>query len=94
MVGSEETAEDPTAVRKRRVRFRCWHRGTKELDLLMGPFVARFLDALTDAQLGQLEHLLTVPDLDLYNWITRRAPVPAGANCDTLDLIINWHNNR
>ena len=94
MVGSEETAEDPLAVRKRRVRFRCWHRGTKELDLLMGPFVDRFLAELTDAQLDQLEHLLTVPDLDLYNWITRCAPVPADANCDTLDLIINFHNDR
>ncbi|MDH3235463.1 MAG: succinate dehydrogenase assembly factor 2 [Alphaproteobacteria bacterium] len=94
MVGSEETAEDPIAVRKRRVRFRCWHRGTKELDLLMGPFVDRFLAELTPAQLDQLEHLLTVPDLDLYNWITKRAPVPADANCGILDVIIDFHNDR
>lgn len=94
MAGPEENAEDTIAVRKRRARFRCWHRGTKELDLLMGPFVDRFLAELTSAQLEQLEHLLTMPDLDLYNWITKRAPVPAEVNCDTLNMILNFHNDR
>jgi len=94
MAGPEEIAEDTIAVRKRRVRFRCWHRGTKELDLLMGPFVDRFLAEMTVAQLDQLEHLLTIPDLDLYNWITKRAPVPAEANCDALELIIEFYNDR
>lgn len=94
MAGPEEIAEDTIAVRKRRVRFRCWHRGTKELDLLMGPFVDRFLAEMTVAQLDQLEHLLTIPDLDLYNWITKRNPVPAEANCDVLELIIKFYNDR
>jgi len=94
MAGSEEIGEDTIAVRKRRVRFRCWHRGTKELDLLMGPFVDRFLPEMIGAQLDQLEHLLTIPDLDLYNWITKRAPVPADANCEVLNRIIKFCNDR
>ena len=94
MAGLDETGDDPIAVRKRRLRFRCWHRGTKELDLLMGPFVDRFLDELTVAQLGQLEDLLTTPDLDLYNWITRREPAPPAADNDVLQLIIKFHHGQ
>lgn len=92
MAGPDETVDDPIAVRKRRLRFRCWHRGTKELDLLMGPFVDSHLDELTSTQLDQLEDLLTRPDLDLYNWITRREPVPPAADNDALQLIIKFHN--
>lgn len=92
MAGLDEPIDDPTAVRKRRLRFRCWHRGTKELDLLMGPFADRFLDEMSVAQLGQLEDLLTKPDLDLYNWIVGREPVPPSAESDVLKLIIKFHN--
>jgi len=94
MAGSKEIAEEAIAVRKRRARFRCWHRGTKELDLLMGPFADRFLSEMTSGQLEQLELLLTAADLDLYNWITMRAPVPPEAKSDILDSIINFHNDR
>ena len=93
MTGRDETADNPLAVRRRRVRFRCWHRGTKELDLLMGPFADRHLDALTPVQLDQMEDLLTRPDLDLYNWITRRDAVPADVDSEVLDLIIKFHND-
>jgi antitoxin CptB len=92
MTEPDDSGDDPLTVRRRRVRFRCWHRGTKELDLLMGPFADRHLDELTPAQLDQMEDLLTRPDLDLYNWITRRDPVPADAKCAVLDLIIEFHN--
>jgi len=92
MAEPEGAAEDRSAVRRRRIRFRCWHRGTKELDLLMGPFADRFLADMPPAQLDQLERLLTAPDLDLYNWISRRAPVPPEARCDVLSLIIDFHN--
>jgi len=84
--------EDPNDVRRRRIRFRCWHRGTKELDLLMGPFADRHLEAMSPAQLDQMEDLLTMPDLDLYNWITKRAPVPADADGEVLRSIIEFHN--
>jgi antitoxin CptB len=92
MAGLDEPIDNPIVVRKRRLRFRCWHRGTKELDLLMGPFADSFLEEMSVAQLGQLEDLLTKPDLDLYNWIVGREPVPPNAESDVLQLIIKFHN--
>jgi len=81
------------AVRRRRLHFRCWHRGTKELDLLMGSFVDRHLDELTTDQLDQLEHLLHAPDLDLYNWIVSREP-PRDVRSEVLNLIICFHHRK
>ena len=92
MAALDEPSEDAIAVRKRRVRFRCWHRGTKELDLLMGPFADRHVADMTPAQLDQMEDLLNTPDLDLYNWITRREPVPPCVDGEVLQLIIEFHN--
>ena len=94
MTPENDAAEDPDEVRRRRVRFRCWHRGTKELDLLMGPFADRYLGEFTLPQLDQIEDLLTRPDLDLYNWITRREAIPSDADCEVLKLIIEFHNDR
>lgn len=64
--------------RRKRIRFRSWHRGTKEMDLLMGTFADRHLSALDAGQLDRFEALLDLPEPVLYNWIVGRdAPDPA-----------------
>ncbi len=52
--------------RRKRLLFRCWHRGTREMDLILGRFADSEITALADAELTQLEHLIEVPDPDLY----------------------------
>jgi antitoxin CptB len=52
--------------RRKRLLFRCWHRGTREMDLILGRFADAAIADLTDTELGQLEHLIEVPDPDLY----------------------------
>lgn len=64
-------------ARRRRILFRVWHRGTREMDLIMGPFADAHLPALTDAELAELEELIDVPDQDLFAWATDAAPIPA-----------------
>ena len=44
--------------RLKRLKFRSWHRGTRELDLLLGPFADRHLDRLSAAELAEYEALL------------------------------------
>ncbi|MFQ6018196.1 MAG: succinate dehydrogenase assembly factor 2 [Kiloniellaceae bacterium] len=64
-------------VRRKRLRFRCRHRGTKELDLLLGGFADRELDGMTEAQLARFEALLEVPEPVIFAWLAgRRAPPP------------------
>ena len=63
--------------RRKRLLFRCWHRGTRELDLILGRFADAEIAALTDDELGQLEQLLEVPDPDFYAALTGERPLPA-----------------
>lgn len=71
----EGAGEDP-AVRRKRLRFRSWHRGTREMDLMLGTFADRALDSLSRDEFDRYEALLAVSDADLYAWIAGRAPVP------------------
>jgi antitoxin CptB len=52
--------------RRKRLLFRCWHRGTREMDLLLGRFADAEITGLTDGELAELEQLIEVPDPDLY----------------------------
>jgi antitoxin CptB len=67
--------------RRKKVLFRAWHRGMREMDLIMGRFAESRLDRMSDAELDLFEALIEVPDRDLLAWITGREAVPA--NYDT-----------
>jgi antitoxin CptB len=56
--------------RRKRLLFRCWHRGTREMDLILGRFADAEIGNLSDAELSELERLIEVPDPDLYAAIT------------------------
>jgi antitoxin CptB len=56
--------------RRKRLLFRCWHRGTREMDLILGRFADAEIAKLADAELGQLERLIELPDPDLYAALT------------------------
>jgi antitoxin CptB len=62
--------------RRKRLLFRCWHRGTREMDLLLGRFADAEIATLTDAELDELERLLEIPDPDLYAAVTGDKPLP------------------
>ena len=52
--------------RRKRLLFLCWHRGTREMDLILGRFADTTIESLSDDELTQLERLIEVPDPDLY----------------------------
>ena len=61
--------------RRKRLLFRCWHRGTREMDLILGRFADAEIATLSDDELAQLEHLMEVPEPDLYAALTGNAPL-------------------
>ena len=63
-------------IRLKRLKYRAWHRGFVEADLILGPFVAAYAADFTPAQLDELERLFDQPDQDIYAWIVERAPTP------------------
>jgi len=64
-------------ARRRRMLFRAWRRGMREMDLVMGGFADLYLPAMSDVELDEFERLLDAPDPDLLGWITGETPTPA-----------------
>ena len=76
----DETDEPETrsclSIRRRRLRYQCWHRGSREVDLLLGRFADKNIEAMNESDLTQLEALLDEPDLDIWDWVVGRKPIP------------------
>ncbi len=58
--------KDDLDVRRRRLLFRCWHRGTQEIDIILGSFATSSLSGFESAQLERFEALLDCADIDLF----------------------------
>lgn len=89
---TEEPIQQDRDPRCKRILFRCWHRGMKEMDLLLGGFANAEIDHLSEDELLELEHLLTAPDQDLYAWMTGRKPLPVEWDGPLYRRIIAYHD--
>ena len=64
------------SARLKRLRFRAWHRGTKEADLLIGGFFDRHGSSWGDSEILWFEQLLEEQDVDIMAWAIGTAPPP------------------
>ena len=79
MTGTTRSS-DGLDVRRKRLLFRCWHRGTREMDLILGRFADAEIAWLADHELDELERLIEVPDPDLYAALTGERPLDPHAS--------------
>lgn len=90
-----QDGESPAAaVTLRKLSYRAWHRGTREMDLLLGPFADAELARLPDEDLRQFEILLNVPDGDLQNWILLNTAAPQEFETSLLPRIRAFHKKN
>ncbi len=75
MTGITRTSAD-LDPRRRRILFRAWHRGIREMDLVFGQFADAEIGDLPDADLDELETIMAEEDNDLIKWIIGERPVP------------------
>jgi antitoxin CptB len=78
------------AVRRKRLLFRSWHRGTKETDQVLGSFADAHLDGFTPEQLDTYDRLLDLEDVDLWDWLTGRGDPPVEVQSDVLRLLLDF----
>ena len=57
---------------KKKIKYRSEHRGIKEMDLLMGSFVKKYLNELDFMELQQLDDLLNIDDDNLFKWYSSK----------------------
>jgi len=79
-------------VRRRRLLFRAWRRGVREMDLIMGRFADAYIDRLDDASLDDFERLIEVPNAELYAWVTGDEAAPADHDTTVLRQLIGFHS--
>lgn len=85
----DETAE----ARLKRMRMRSWRRGTKEMDLVLGPFADAHLADLSEPDLELYDALLAENDQDLMAWILGQS-APPGALAPLLARIAAFAETR
>ncbi len=74
--------------KRKRLVFRSWHRGTKEMDLLMGTFADRNVQSFGEDEIAQYDEMLNCSDPDLYNWISGRETPPANQMSNVLQKFL------
>ncbi|MCX7351387.1 MAG: succinate dehydrogenase assembly factor 2 [Alphaproteobacteria bacterium] len=70
------TLQPDTEIRRKRLLWRATHRGIKEMDLILGGFVALNLDVFSDTEIADLERIMDIPDQDMLSWATKQGEVP------------------
>ena len=74
--------------RRKRLIFRSWHRGTREMDLIMGTFAEAHVPEMDGEALEEYEALLHTPDPDVYDWISGQKPVPANISNPVIEKLL------
>lgn len=72
--------------------FRAWHRGTREMDLILGRFADAELAGFDQTDLDLFEALLEWPDPDLYDWVTGETRPPAVVDSPLFARLRAFHN--
>lgn len=85
-------AENDPIVRRKRLSFRAWHRGMREVDLLLGRFADAHLAELDGDELVAFEALLDVPDQEVLAWLTDAGAPPDGPAAHFLARVYAFHH--
>ncbi|RMF07659.1 MAG: succinate dehydrogenase assembly factor 2 [Alphaproteobacteria bacterium] len=79
-------------TRRRRALFRAEHRGTKEMDWILGRFARSALATMSESELGTFEELLGLPDPDIEQWVVYgRGGAPDSALASLIARIRAFH---
>ena len=77
---------------RKKLIFRSWHRGTREMDIIMGRFAEAHVPHFSAQDLQYYDALLFENDPDVYNWIVGRETVPEHCQHDVMQKLIAFHN--
>jgi len=89
MTGLVRTSAD-LDPRRRRILYRCWHRGIREMDLVLGQFAEENISDLSDEQLDELEIIMDEEDQDLVQMVTGAQAIPEKFQTPLFAKIISY----
>jgi antitoxin CptB len=86
-----ERSSEGLDVRRRKLLFRAWRRGVREMDLIVGRFADVYIDRFDDRALDDFERLIEAPNADLYGWVVTAESIPADYDTSVLRQLIAFH---
>ena len=78
-------------VARKRLQYRAWHRGTKELDFILGHFMDAHIQTFDAKTIADFESLLNCEETELQQWLMGQKPVPEGKEGKMLSRIRAFH---
>jgi antitoxin CptB len=91
MMTGTEISSDGLDARRKRLLFRSWHRGIREMDLVLGGFADAHIADLSDAELDEYETWLEVPDQQIFTWVNGSQPAPAAIDTALFRRLRDFH---
>ena len=79
------------SIRKKKILFQCTHRGTKELDILLGNYVFKHINVLKNKELDYLDVILDFNDNDLFQILTEKKEINKKMNKFFVKKIIRFN---
>ena len=86
-----ERSSEGLDERRRKVLFRAWRRGVREIDLIVGRFADAHIATLDAAALDDFERLIEAPNAELYAWVVGSEKAPAGFDTAVLAKLRAFH---
>ncbi len=80
--------------RRRRLLFRAWRRGVREMDLIVGRFADARIEEFDATELEAFEQLIEIPNAELYAWIVGDEAVPSEQDTPVLRQLISFHHRE
>ena len=77
--------------RRKKILYRAWHRGMREMDFILGTFANETLAELDDSELNDFEELMSLPDPDTFKWLSGRSEIPVNWDRPIIHRIRNFH---
>jgi len=74
-------------ARLKRIRFRAWHRGTREADYMIGCFFDRYGANWGEDELVWFEELIEEQDVDILAWALGTQAVPENFTGPLMDAL-------
>jgi len=86
-----ERSSEGLDERRRKLLFRAWRRGVREMDLIVGRFADAHIDTFDEAGLDDFERLIEAPNAELFAWVIGAENVPAAYDTAVLAKLRTFH---
>jgi antitoxin CptB len=82
---------DDMEIRRRRAAYRASHRGTKEMDFILGRYAEVHLGGMTAGELDDFERLIGQPDPVLTDWFSLASAADDAALAALIAALRKYH---